>query len=89
MDKLKPLIASSLYTLNGVFNGTRIHKDIRNTIEENYFNAKITLKDSNWSQCIKYYPLSTKGFLKKIFAKNRLKKLTYPVLSGAAARGAL
>ena len=89
MDKLKPLIASSLYALNGVFNSIRRHEDIRNTIEENYFNAKITLKDSNWGQCIKYYPLSTKGFLKKIFAKNRLKKLTYPVLSEAATRGAL
>ena len=62
---------------------------ISETIEENYFNVKITLKDSNWGQCIKYYPLSTKGFLKKIFAKNRLKKLTYPVLSEAASRGAL
>ena len=94
MNKWKPLITSSLYALNGVFNSIRIHKDVRNTIEENYFHAKITLKNSNWGQYIKYYPPSTKEVLKtqsrlKIFVKNRLIKLTYLVFSKAATGGAL
>ena len=38
---MKTIIASSLYALNGVFNSITIHKDIRKTIEENYFNAKL------------------------------------------------
>ena len=64
MNKWKPSIASSLYALNDVFNSIRKHKDVRNTTEENYFNAKITLKNSNWGQYIKYYPPSRRFMLR-------------------------
>ena len=51
-------------------------------------------KNSNRGQCIKYYPPSTKDFLKthirkKTFVKNRLRKLADLVLSKADTGGAL